>query len=73
VKIYIMKPEHAKGILPVLFFIHGGVWIAGNFENQQALRPRSGLGLKHDSSLPRVTRPSPTRSFRRKSKNAMRP
>ena len=35
VKIYIMKPEHAKGILPVLFFVHGGVWIAGDFENHK--------------------------------------
>ncbi len=35
VKIYIMKPEHAKGPLPVLFFIHGGVWIAGDFENHK--------------------------------------
>lgn len=35
VKIYIMKPEHAKGAFPVLFFIHGGVWIAGDFENHK--------------------------------------
>ena len=35
VKIYIIKPEHAKGSLPVLFFIHGGVWIAGDFENHK--------------------------------------
>ena len=35
VKIYIMRPEHAKGALPVLFFIHGGVWIAGDFENHK--------------------------------------
>jgi acetyl esterase len=35
VKIYIVKPETVQGTLPVLLFIHGGVWIAGNFENHQ--------------------------------------
>jgi acetyl esterase len=37
VKVYIMKPEHAERQLPVLLFIHGGVWIAGNFENHKRL------------------------------------
>jgi acetyl esterase/lipase len=37
VKIYIMKPEHVSGKPGVLFFIHGGVWIIGNFENHQRL------------------------------------
>lgn len=37
VKIYIVKPEHADGRLPVLLFIHGGVWIAGDFENHKRL------------------------------------
>ena len=37
VKLYIMKPEHATGAPPVLLFIHGGVWIAGNFENHKRL------------------------------------
>jgi acetyl esterase len=35
VKIYIVKPEKTKGTPPVLLFIHGGVWIAGNFENHK--------------------------------------
>jgi acetyl esterase len=35
VKVYIMKPEQAKGPLPILFFVHGGVWIAGDFENHK--------------------------------------
>jgi acetyl esterase len=37
VKLYIMKPEHAAGRPPVLLFIHGGVWIAGDFENHKRL------------------------------------
>jgi acetyl esterase/lipase len=37
VKIYIMIPEHAAAKPGVLFFIHGGVWIVGNFQNHQRL------------------------------------
>jgi acetyl esterase len=37
VKLYIMKPESVSGKLPVLLFIHGGVWIAGDFENHKRL------------------------------------
>jgi acetyl esterase len=37
VKLYIMKPEHASGTPPVLMFIHGGVWIAGDFDNHKRL------------------------------------
>ena len=36
-KLYIMKPEHVSGKPGVLFFIHGGVWIVGNFQNHQRL------------------------------------
>jgi acetyl esterase len=37
VKLYIVKPHHVKGTMPVLLFIHGGVWIAGDFENHKRL------------------------------------
>ena len=37
VKLYIMKPEHVSGKPGVLLFIHGGVWIVGNFQNHQHL------------------------------------
>jgi acetyl esterase/lipase len=37
VKLYIMKPEQVGGNPGVLLFIHGGVWIVGNFENHQRL------------------------------------
>ena len=35
VKLYIMKPEQMSSNPGVLFFIHGGVWIVGNFQNHQ--------------------------------------
>jgi acetyl esterase/lipase len=37
VKLYIMSPQRAAEKPGVLFFIHGGVWIAGNFQNHQRL------------------------------------
>ncbi len=37
VRLYIMKPEHVSGKPGVLLFIHGGVWIVGNFQNHQRL------------------------------------
>jgi acetyl esterase len=37
VKLYIVKPENVSGKPGVLLFIHGGVWIVGNFENHQRL------------------------------------
>ncbi|MBR0874038.1 alpha/beta hydrolase [Bradyrhizobium tropiciagri] len=37
VKLYIMKPTRISGTPGVLLFIHGGVWIVGNFENHQRL------------------------------------
>jgi acetyl esterase len=37
VNIYIMKPQQVNGKPGVLLFIHGGVWIVGNFQNHQRL------------------------------------
>ena len=37
VKLYIMKPEQVSGTPGVLLFLHGGVWIVGNFQNHQRL------------------------------------
>lgn len=37
VKLYIMKPEKMNGTPGVLLFIHGGVWIVGNFDNHKRL------------------------------------
>ncbi|MEI9985961.1 MAG: alpha/beta hydrolase [Aliidongia sp.] len=37
VKLYVMKPDHPSAKPGVLLFIHGGVWIVGNFQNHQRL------------------------------------
>ncbi|MGJ4944614.1 alpha/beta hydrolase [Bradyrhizobium sp. HKCCYLS1011] len=37
VKLYIVTPAHMTGKPGVLLFIHGGVWIAGNFDNHKRL------------------------------------
>jgi acetyl esterase len=37
VKLYIMKPAQVSGKPGVVFFIHGGVWLVGNFQNHQRL------------------------------------
>jgi len=37
VKLYIMTPQQVAGKPGVLLFIHGGVWIVGNFQNHQRL------------------------------------
>jgi acetyl esterase len=37
VKLYIMTPERVTGKPGVLIFIHGGVWLVGNFENHKRL------------------------------------
>ena len=37
VKLYVMTPEHVTGKPGVLLFIHGGVWIVGNFDNHKRL------------------------------------
>ena len=37
VKLYIMTPQNVNGKPGVLLFIHGGVWIVGNFQNHQRL------------------------------------
>jgi acetyl esterase len=37
VKLYIMRPERVSAKPGMLLFIHGGVWIVGNFQNHQRL------------------------------------
>jgi acetyl esterase/lipase len=37
VKLYVMTPKNVRGKPGVLLFIHGGVWIVGNFQNHQRL------------------------------------
>jgi len=35
VPVHIVRPQGATGKLPVLIFYHGGVWLAGSFENHK--------------------------------------
>lgn len=37
VKLFVMKPDHMQGHPGVMLFLHGGVWIVGNFENHKRL------------------------------------
>ena len=37
IKLYVMTPERVSQKPGVLLFIHGGVWIVGNFQNHQRL------------------------------------
>src|SRR5262245_32211753 len=37
VKLFIMQPQHVTGKPGVLLFIHGGVWLVGNFQNHARL------------------------------------
>ena len=37
VKLFIMSPQQPADSPGVLFFVHGGVWIVGNFQNHQRL------------------------------------
>lgn len=37
VKIFVVSPENVRGTPPVFLYLHGGVWIAGNFENHKRL------------------------------------
>ena len=37
VTLHIMSPEHVTGRPGVLLFVHGGVWIVGNFDNHKRL------------------------------------
>ncbi len=37
VKLFTMKPDHMEGRPGVVLFLHGGVWIVGDFENHKRL------------------------------------
>ncbi len=37
VKLFVMKPDHMEGRPGVILFLHGGVWLVGNFENHKRL------------------------------------
>ena len=62
VKLYIMKPEHITGTPGVLLFLHGGVWIVGNFQNHQRLLRDLVLGSGQIGAFVEYT-PLPTARF----------
>ena len=37
IKLYIVRPEKAKGKLPVFIFIHGGGWVLGDYQTHKRL------------------------------------
>lgn len=37
IKLYIIRPEKAKGKLPVFIFIHGGGWVLGDYQTHKRL------------------------------------
>jgi len=69
VKLYVMKPQHVSGKPGVLLFIHGGVWIVGNFQNHQRLLRDLVVGSGHACSS--NIRLCPPPSFRCSWRSAM--
>ena len=55
VKLYIMKPQNVTGTPGVLFFIHGAVWLAGNFQNHQRLLRDLVVGSGQIGVFPEIT------------------
>lgn len=62
VKLHIMKPEHVAGKPGILLFIHGGVWIVGNYENHQRLLRDLVVGTGMIGVFPEYT-PLPQAKF----------
>jgi len=55
VKLYIVRPARLQGTPPVILFIHGGVWIAGNFENHKRLVRDLAVGTGAVAVFPEYT------------------
>ncbi len=64
VKIYIMTPETKSAKPGVLFFVHGGVWIVGNFANHQRLLRDLVVDSWTDRRVCRIHSVARQRSFR---------
>ena len=72
VKLYVMKPAQVSSNPGVLFFIHGGVWLVGNFQNHQRLLRDLVVGSGQIGVFVEYT-PLPQANFRPSSRKAMRP
>ena len=57
-----MKPEHPASKPGVLLFLHGGVWIVGNFQNHQRLLRDLVVGSGQVGVFPEYT-PLPSAKF----------
>jgi len=44
VRIRVVRPEHAKGVLPVVVYVHGGGWILGDEETHDRLVREIAVG-----------------------------
>jgi acetyl esterase len=55
IKLFIMKPTHIEGKPGVLLFVHGAVWIAGNFENHKRLVRDLVVGSGQPAVFPEIT------------------
>ena len=53
VQLFVMKPDRMEERRGVILFLHGGVWIVGNFENHKRLL----RDLVVESGQPAVFRP----------------
>ena len=62
VKVYIMQPQQMTGKPGLLLFIHGGVWIVGNFENHKRLMRDLVVGSGYVGVFPEYT-PLPAAKF----------
>jgi acetyl esterase/lipase len=62
VKLYVMTPQRVAGKPGVLLFIHGGVWIVGNFENHKRLLRDLVVGSGQVGVFPEYT-PLPAAKF----------
>jgi acetyl esterase/lipase len=46
VPIHVMRPAGIEGVLPVIVFYHGGVWLVGNYDNHKRLVRDLVVGTK---------------------------
>ena len=61
VKVRIVKPRGATGLLPVIFYIHGAGWVFGDAQTHDRLVRELAVGVGGLSSSPSTTaHPRPT-------------
>ncbi len=58
VKLFLMKPDHLEGHPGVILFLHGGVWIVGDFENHKRLLRDIVVEVRTAGSFPAIYHPA---------------